>query len=29
MKDPKCSEERFINKLFDYARVKSKAEKKC
>ena len=29
MRDPKFSEERFINKIFDHGRVKSKAEKKC
>ena len=29
LRDPKFSEERFINKIFDHGRVKSKAEKKC
>ena len=28
MRDPKFSEERFINKIFDHGRLKSKAEKK-
>ena len=29
IRDPKFSEERFINKIFDHGRVKTKAEKKC